>query len=242
MLKINSTGTSLVYSNSLPCLDYNVGNILRGAAFDPTGRYIYVAISDTDGAYPPTPGANPSNPNFPQERLVKIDTAKTTNGGVVYVAGIDTLAGAVTVNSTANPFVLGSDTAVEKFSSLGGRVFTAKYLPSWATGAIGSGITLTSGGDVLFTAQVSPQGAYPATSSFGTITTGSFATDALVVRLSGTTGSRVYSTAIHDAHMTPLGIGRNSANEAFVTGSNSGYQYSVTGTLLHQVRERSCCG
>jgi uncharacterized repeat protein (TIGR01451 family) len=227
MLKINSTGSSLVYSNSLPCLNYNLGNILRGAAFDPTGRYIYVAISDTDGAYPPTSGTNPSNPNFPQERLVKIDTAKTTNGGIVYVAGTDTLAGAVTVNGSANPFVLGSDTAVEKFSSLGARVFNAKYLPSWATGSTGDSIALTSGGDVLFTAQASPQGAYPATSSFGTITTGSSALDILVVRLTGTTGSRVFSTAIHDAHMTPLGIARDSANEPFVTGSNSGYQYSV---------------
>jgi uncharacterized repeat protein (TIGR01451 family) len=237
MMKINSTGSSRVYSNVLTCDDYNLGTIAYAAAVDASGRYFYLDVSDSDGLYPVTPGAHPADPNFPSGRLIKIDTLKTTNNGIVYSAGttgtynpddMELNLSGLAVNSSGNAFVIGFDTRVTKFDSAGAtQLFSVKYLPSWASSAVGNAITTTSGGDVLFTAQVSPQGAYPATSSFGNITSGTTVPDTVVVRLNGSTGSRVYSTAIHDAHMTPLAIARNSANEPFVTGSNSGYQYSV---------------
>jgi uncharacterized repeat protein (TIGR01451 family) len=237
MMKLNPTGSGLVYSNILTCVNGLLGTVGNAAAIDVSGRYFYLNVIDTDDLYPVTAGANPVDPNFPNGRLIKVDTLKTTNSGIVYSAGTTgtynpdnmqlNLSG-VTVNSSGNTFIIGTDTRVTKFDSLGAKVqFSVNYLPSWAGSVVGNAITNTSSGDVLFTANVSPQGAYPASSSFGTITTGSTATDTLIVRLNGTTGARVYSTAIHDAHMTPLAIGRDSANEPFVTGSNSGYQYSV---------------
>jgi uncharacterized repeat protein (TIGR01451 family) len=240
ILKLNSLGSGIVYRNGLGCADVQIGTIPHSAATDASGRYFYLTVSDTDGLYPTTPGANPASTTYPFERLIKIDTLKTTNGGIVYSAGSNVAfdpfdiffnegkpAGGVVVNSAGNAYVLSTDTRVSKFDSLGGVLFSVDYVPSWATGSASNALTLTSGGDVLFSANVSPQGAYPATSGFGTITTGSTASDGLVVRLNGSTGARVYSTAIHDSHMTLLAIARNGANEPFVTGSNSGYQYSV---------------
>jgi uncharacterized repeat protein (TIGR01451 family) len=228
MLKLNSSGSTLVYSNTLPCNDNSgAGIIPQAAAVDPSGRYFYLAVSDTDGSYPPTPGANPADPSSPQERLVKVDTLKTTNGGVVYVAGTKGTSGGVTVNSSGNAYVVSSDTRVTKFDSLGAALFSVNYLPSWATSASGRAIILTNTGDVLFTGQVSPQGAYPATTSFGTTTSGSAATDTLIVRLNGSTGSRVYSSAIHDVNMAPFALARDSANEAFVTGKLSASWFRV---------------
>jgi uncharacterized repeat protein (TIGR01451 family) len=226
MLKLNSSGSALLYSNSLAC-EGGDGIIPQAAAVDPSGRYFYLAVSDTDGSYPPTPGANPADPSSPQERLVKVDTLKTTNGGVVYVAGTKGTSGAVTVNSSGNAYVLSSDTRVTKFDSVGAAIFSVNYLPSWATGASGRAIILTNTGDVLFTGQASPQGAYPATSSFGTTTSGAAATDTLIVRLNGSTGSRVYSSAIHDVNISPLALSRDSANEAFVTGRLNASSFRV---------------
>ena len=219
MMKLNSSGSTLVYSNTLPCNDTSGAGIeAHAAAVDPSGRYFYLGITDDDGSYPVTPGANSADPNFPHERLVKVDTQKSTNGGVVYVAGTKGTSGGVTVNSSRNAYVLSSDTRVTKFDSVGAAIFSVNYLPSWATGASGRAIILTNTGDVLFTGQASPQGAYPATSSFGTTTSGAAATDTLIVRLNGSTGSRVYSSAIHDVNMSPVALSRDSANEAFVTG------------------------
>jgi len=133
----------------------------------------------------------------------------------------------VTVNSPGNAYVLSSDTRVTKFDSVGAAIFSVNYLPSWATGASGRAIILTNTGDVLFTGQASPQGAYPATSSFGTTTSGTTATDTLIVRLNGSTGSRVYSSAIHDVNMSPLALSRDSANEAFVTGRLNASSFRV---------------
>jgi uncharacterized repeat protein (TIGR01451 family) len=240
ILKLNSSGSAVIYSNALQCGDYDIGTIPHAAVIDASGRYYYLTVSDTEGYYPTTAGANPASAAYPYERLIKIDALKTTNSGIVYSAGSTIAfdgsdvfyneskpAGGVVADGAGNAYVFSPDTRVSKFDSVGRLLFSVNYLPSWATAGGSKAITLTSSGDVLFSAPVSPQGAYPATSSFGTITTGSSATDAMVVRLNGTTGARVYSTAIHDAHMTPLAIARNSSNEAFVTGSNSGYQYSV---------------
>jgi uncharacterized repeat protein (TIGR01451 family) len=234
MTKLNSAGSTVVYGNNLGCGDAEQGTIVHAATLDSSGRYFYLDVSDSDEIYPPTPGAKPVDPNWPWGRLIKIDTLKTSNNGIVYSAGTTDSyinpfgnAGGVVLNSSGNAYVLGDDTRVTKYDTVGAAVYSVKYLPSWATMASGKGVSLTTSGDVLFTAQVGPQGAYPATSSFGTVTPGSSVTDSVVVRLNGTTGSRVYSTAIHDAHMTPRAIARDSANESFVTGSNSGYQYSV---------------
>jgi len=240
ILKLNSSGSAIIYSNTLQCGDYDIGTIPHAAVIDASGRYYYLTVSDTEGYYPTTPGANPASAAYPYERLIKIDALKTTNSGIVYSAGSTIAfdgsdvfyneskpAGGVVADGAGNAYVFSPDTRVSKFDSVGRLLFSVNYLPSWATAGGSKAITLTSSGDVLFSAPVSPQGAYPATSSFGTITTGSSATDAMVVRLNGTTGARVYSTAIHDAHMTPLTIARNSSNEPFVTGSSSGYQYSV---------------
>jgi len=183
MMKISSTGSSRTYTNTLNCNDNLLGTIANAAAIDPSGRYIYWNVYDSDGLYPITTGANHADSNFPQGRLIKIDSQKTTNGGIVYSAGTtatynpDTqqvTLSSVAVNSSGNAFILSSDTRVTKFDSVGAVLFSVKYLPSWATGSTGNAITTTGAGDILFTAQVSPQGAYPATSSFGTITSGSF--------------------------------------------------------------------
>jgi len=220
--KLHSNGAALLYSNSLLCNDNSgAGIMLHAAIVDPTGRYVYAAISDTDGSYPTTSGANPADPNSPQERLVKIDTQKTTSGGIVYVAGTHGVAGGVASNSFGNAVVLSTDTRVTKFDSVGAVLFGVNYLPSWATSASGSSVILASNGDVMFTGTASPQGAYPATTSFASVTSGNTPSDALIVRLNGTNGSRIYASAIHDPNMTPLALARNSANEGFVTGALS---------------------
>jgi uncharacterized repeat protein (TIGR01451 family) len=124
------------------------------------------------------------------------------------------------LDSSGHAYVAGK--YVTKFDSVGAIMFSKTYFPSFATGAA-SAIAVSSAGDVFFTGTASPQGAFPATHSFGTITSGS---DAFIARLNSS-GALVYSDVIHDAHMTPMAIGRDSANEPFVTGSNSSYQYSV---------------
>jgi hypothetical protein len=146
--------------------------------------------------------------------------ANATNQGRVYVALSNDAPNALAVDSARHAFVAGK--YITKFDTVGAIVFSKTNFPSFASGAI-KAVTLTGAGDILFTGNASPQGAFPATKSFGTITSGS---DAFVARLNST-GALVYSEVIHDAHMTPFAIARDSANEPFVTGRNSGYQYSV---------------
>jgi uncharacterized repeat protein (TIGR01451 family) len=236
MMKLNSTGSAATYNNTLGCTGY-AGTIVHAAAVDASTRYFYLSVRDTNQLYPTTAGANPPDPNYPDSRLIKIDTLKTSNSGIVYSAGTretfyagpnEAPPSAVAVNASGDAYALTLDTSVTKYDSVGAILFSVNYLPGWASSLTANAITLSSGGDALFTVRVSPQGAYPATSSFGFITTGYTVSDTLIVRLNGVTGARVYSTAVHDAFMTPLAIGRDSANEPFVTGSNSRfYQYSV---------------
>ena len=134
-MDLSADGKTAIFGG--PNDNSGAGIIPTGAAVDPSGRYFYVAISDTDGSYPVTVGANPADPNFPQERLVKVDSQKTTNGGVVYVAGRNGSSGGVAVNSSGNAFIVTASTRVEKFDSLGTVLFSANYLPSWATTSSG---------------------------------------------------------------------------------------------------------
>jgi uncharacterized repeat protein (TIGR01451 family) len=221
IMKLNSTGTALVYNNRVGTLCSDEFE-LYGGAVDPSSRYVYLA-GQADIGFLPTPGAaNPGSGNegFGAFRVIKIDTQQTTNNGIVYIAGMDDQPTGVAANSAGNAYVLGVDTRVMKFDLKGALLFSVNYLPSFAStpSCCGSAIVLTSTSDVIFTSQTQPQGAYPATSSFGQPASGSNS-DTIVVRLNGSTGSRVYSSAIHDSTMSPLALARNSANEAFVTGA-----------------------
>ena len=200
---------------------------LTGAAIDSAG-HVYLTGGDypwlfieTDGTKleclpPPTTGANQTGTAY----VAEVDTTQTTNNGRVYIALTSDSPKALAADSSRHAYVAGK--YITKFDSVGAIMFSKTYFPSYATGSANA-IAVTSSGDILFAGNASPQGAFPATTSFGTITSGS---DAFVARLNST-GGLVYSDVIHDAHMTPLAMGRNSANEPFVTGSNSGYQYSV---------------
>src|SRR5438445_7382473 len=135
----------MLYITSLPGHDNRVDGVEADAAVVlPSVCYFDFDITDDEVSSPVTPGANPADPNFPQERLVKVDALKTTNGGVVYVAGTKGTSGGVTVNSSGNAYVLSSDTRVTKFDSVGAAIFSVNYLPSWATGASGRAIILTN--------------------------------------------------------------------------------------------------
>jgi uncharacterized repeat protein (TIGR01451 family) len=228
IMKLNSTGSSRTYYNEVfgeqVCQDGfgYVVSPLTGAAIDSAG-HVYLTGQNYPWLYyetqclpPPTTGASQTGAGY----VAEVNTNQTTNNGRVYIALTTDAPNALALDSSGHAYVAGK--YVTKFDSVGAITFSKTYFPSFATGAVNA-IAVSGAGDVLFTGNASPQGAFPATHSFGTITTGS---DAFVARLNST-GALVYSDVIHDAHMTPLAIGRDSANEPFVTGSNSGYQYSV---------------
>jgi uncharacterized repeat protein (TIGR01451 family) len=193
---------------------------------DASGRYVYMVGVDGDGIFPPTPGANPDPGGCcVHSRLIKIDTLQSTNHGIIYIASTVGQPNAVTVNAQGNAFVLSFDTRVTKFTSVGAVIFSVNYLPSFAGNEYGAAIITTSTGDVIFTGYVGPEGAYPATTSFGQLDNSTGARDGIIVRLSGSTGTRVYAAAIHDFTMWPYGLARNSADEAFVTGQSGSVFY-----------------
>jgi uncharacterized repeat protein (TIGR01451 family) len=222
-----SSGGSLIYSNFLPDECGGSGGFeVFGAAVDTSGRYAYIVGPDNDGIFPPTPGANPDPGGCcVHNRLIKIDTLQSTNNGIVYIASTNGQPNAVTVNSQGNAFVLSFDTRVTKFTAVGAVIFSVNYLPSFANNEYGAAIITTNTGDVIFTGYVGPEGAYPATASFGHLDNSPGGRDGIVVRLSGTTGTRVYSAAIHDFTMWPYALARNSADEAFVTGQSGSVFY-----------------
>ena len=236
ILKLNSTGSQRTYfSDVFPLPPYPDSETcaasgsqispVTGAAIDSAGRvyltgqnypWLPAFAGGSLQCYPaPTTGANQTGNGY----VAEVDTTITTNQGRVYVALTNDAPNALAVDSTRHAFVAGK--YITKFDTVGALVFSKTNFPSFASGAI-KAITLTGAGEILFTGNASPQGAFPATKSFGTITSGS---DAFVARLNST-GGLVYSEVIHDAHMTPFAIARDSANEPFVTGRNSGYQYS----------------
>jgi len=222
-----SSGGSRIYSNFLPDECGGSGGLeVFGAAVDTSGRYAYIVGPDNDGIFPPTPGANPDPGGCcVHNRLIKIDTLQSTNNGIVYIASTNGQPNAVTVNSQGNAFVLSFDTRVTKFTAVGAVIFSVNYLPSFANNEYGAAIITTNTGDVIFTGYVGPEGAYSATTSFGHLDNSPGGRDGIVVRLSGTTGTRIYSAAIHDFTMWPYALARNSADEAFVTGQSGSVFY-----------------
>jgi uncharacterized repeat protein (TIGR01451 family) len=233
ILKLNPAGSSITrpYYNEVfgpqNCADGpgNVVSPLTGAAIDSAGHvfltgrdypWLFVSGTFTEQCLPPpTTGANQTGTAY----VAQVDTNLSGNGRV-YIALLSDAPRGIAADSSRHAYVAGKN--ITRFETNGAITFSKTYIPSFATGSANA-VAVTGSGDILFTGNASPQGAFPATKSFGTITTGS---DAFVGRLNST-GGLIYSEVIHDAHMTPFAIARDSANEPFVTGKNSGYQYSV---------------
>jgi len=233
ILKLNPSGSTITrpYYNEVlgpqDCADGpgNVVSPLTGAAIDSAGHafltgqdypWLFVNGTFTEQCLPPpTTGANQTGTAY----VAEVDTNLSGNGRV-YIALLADSPRSLAADTSRHAYVAGQN--ITRFETNGAITFSKSYFPSFATGSANA-IAVTGSGDILFTGTASPQGAFPATTSFGTITSGS---DAFVARLNST-GGLIYSEVIHDAHMTPFAIARDSANEPFVTGRNSGYQYSV---------------
>jgi uncharacterized repeat protein (TIGR01451 family) len=229
ILKLNSTGSALAYYNEVfdlgECGEATWATAGDAAAVDSSGR-IYIVGEDATGDCVPatTSGANQTGTGY----LIKVDTTKATNHGIVYVARTADRPLSVAVGGVGLAYVTGGETStagqgtyVTKFNSVGAVSYSVNYLNSFGYGS-GNAIRTTATGDVIFTGTAS---AYdlPSTANFGTSTTG---TEVFIARLNST-GGLVYSAIIHDPNMIPSALALNSANEPFLTGALSASSFRV---------------
>jgi len=221
--KLNSTGTAMLNYKLLvsrDCTSYD-GAAFGGAAVDSSGAIYIAGSSGYGGAYNgncivPTRGANEYGQGF----VVKLNSAWSK----VYAARVDGQLSGIAVDTKGNVWVTGDiyDSGapnVARLNTLGALTYSNTF------GAEGTGIAVraASNGDAILTGWVwDAYSNMPATTNIGTRVSSGFAT---FVRRINLDGQVIYSTVIHGSNMQPSGLALNSADEPFVTGSETAAFY-----------------
>jgi uncharacterized repeat protein (TIGR01451 family) len=214
IIKLNSTATALLAYKQLLATETcggGYGASSSGAVVDSAGA-IYFTGSQYYGTdcFTATAGANQSGSGF----VVKLNSALA----IVYVAQINAYLNAIAADTAGNAFVTGESSANTPFTGRLNGVGAIAFSTSFGGSGSGRAIRITSNGDAILTGVVS-DGSLTATKQFGTANPGT--NETFIMRRTNA-GAVVYTVIVHDLNMYPYALAFNSANEVFVTGTETG--------------------
>jgi hypothetical protein len=250
VVKMNSTGTALIYST------FFGGSNREGAndiAVDAGGNAYVTGLTDSPDI-PTTPGAFRTTPVGTDEFDTFAMKLNATGTALVYSTYLGPAGGsAITVDPAGNAYITGNangdypttpgafqtayggggDAFVTKLNSTGTALVYSTFLGG-SSFDVGSEIAIDSAGNAYVTGVTGP--GFPVTpGAFQTLSNGG--TDAFVTKLNATGTVAVYSTFLGGSGSdTGNGIAVNAAGNAYVTGLSDSSNFPITPDVFQCVK------
>jgi hypothetical protein len=250
VVKMNSTGTALIYST------FFGGSNREGAndiAVDAGGNAYVTGLTDSPDI-PTTPGAFRTTPVGTDEFDTFAMKLNATGTALVYSTYLGPAGGsAITVDPAGNAYITGNangdypttpgafqtayggggDAFVTKLNSTGTALVYSTFLGG-SSFDVGSEIAIDSAGNAYVTGVTGP--GFPVTpGAFQTLSNGG--TDAFVTKLNATGTVAVYSTFLGGSGSdTGKGIAVNAAGNAYVTGLSDSSNFPITPDVFQSVK------
>jgi hypothetical protein len=250
VVKMNSTGTALIYST------FFGGSNREGAndiAVDAGGNAYVTGLTDSPDI-PTTPGAFRTTPVGTDEFDTFAMKLNATGTALVYSTYLGPAGGsAITVDPAGNAYITGNangdypttpgafqtayggggDAFVTKLNSTGTALVYSTFLGG-SSFDVGSEIAIDSAGNAYVTGVTGP--GFPVTpGAFQTLSNGG--TDAFVTKLNATGTVAVYSTFLGGSGSdTGNGIAVNAAGNAYVTGLSDSSNFPITPDVFQSVK------
>jgi hypothetical protein len=250
VVKMNSTGTALIYST------FFGGSNREGAndiAVDAGGNAYVTGLTDSPDI-PTTPGAFRTTPVGTDEFDTFAMKLNATGTALVYSTYLGPAGGsAITVDPAGHAYITGNangdypttpgafqtayggggDAFVTKLNSTGTALVYSTFLGG-SSFDVGSEIAIDSAGNAYVTGVTGP--GFPVTpGAFQTLSNGG--TDAFVTKLNATGTVAVYSTFLGGSGSdTGNGIAVNAAGNAYVTGLSDSSNFPITPDVFQSVK------